>query len=70
MSTVWEDTDGFAKQYMCDFYIYFITVLSYLYSIITDRENNALGHRNNDVDGINAADKKYLNLKKTWLIIK
>ena len=27
MSTVWEDTDGFAKKYMCALYIYLMTVL-------------------------------------------
>ena len=34
MSTVWEDTDGCAKQYMCALATYLMTVLSSSYVII------------------------------------
>ena len=36
MSTVWEETNSCAKQYMCALYIYILTVLLYSYGIITD----------------------------------
>ena len=44
MSTVWEDTDGCAKQYRCALDIYVITVLSSSYGIIVDYAINAPGH--------------------------
>ena len=37
-----------------------MTVLSYSYSIITDRAINAQGHGNNIFDELNATEKKYL----------
>ena len=63
MSKVWEDTDGCAKQYMCDLAIYLTTVLSSSYGIITDRTINEPGHGMNVVDGLNATDKRYLKGK-------
>ena len=45
-STVWEDTDGCANQYKCDFGIYLMNLLSSLYGIITDLSINAPGHGN------------------------
>ena len=46
ISTVWEDTDGCAKKYICALDIYSINVLSYLYSIIMDLAINPNGHGN------------------------
>ena len=63
MSTVWEDTYGYAKQYRCALAIYLITVLSSSYDIITDCAINEPGHRNNVVDGLNAIEKRYLKEK-------
>ena len=60
MSTLWEDTDGCAKQYMCALYIYLMIVFSYSYGIIIDRAINAPGHVNNIVDGLNSKEKLYL----------
>ena len=57
--TVWEDTDGCAKQYRCDLDIYLITVLSSSYGIITDRIINSPGHGNNVVYGLNATEFFY-----------
>ena len=37
-----------------------MSVLSYLYGVIMDREINAPGHVNSVVDVINATDKLYL----------
>ena len=59
MSTVWEDTNGWANQYMCTLVIYLMTVLSSWYGIIMDSVINAPGHGNNVVDGLNATDKHY-----------
>ena len=63
ISTVWEYTNGCAKQYRSDLDIYLMTVLSSSYGIIMDRAINAPGHGKNVVDGINAKDKLYLKGK-------
>ena len=59
MSTVWEDTDGCAKQYMCALAICLMTVLSYSYGIIMDSEINSPGHGTNYVYGIDAMYIRY-----------
>ena len=60
MSTVWDDIDGFSKQYRCALTIYLMTVLSSSYDIIIHHAINAPVHENNLVYGINATDKYYL----------
>ena len=50
ISTVWEDTNGCAKEYMCALDIYLMSVLSYSYGIIIYRSINAKGHLNNVFD--------------------
>ena len=60
MSTVWENTDGCAKQYRFALGIYLINVWSSSYGVIIDRAINAPVHGNNVVGGINAMDKSYL----------
>ena len=56
MSTVWEDTNGCAKQYKCALAIYLMIVLSSSYGIIMDHEINAPRHGKNFVDGINVTE--------------
>ena len=60
MWTVWEDIDGCAKQYSCDLDINLMTVLSYSYGIIMDRDINAPGHGNIVFDELNAMEKRNL----------
>ena len=60
MSTVFEDDDGCAKQYIFDLDSYLITVFSSSYGIIMHRTINAPVHKNNVVDGLNATYKLYL----------
>ena len=60
MSTVWEDTNGCAKEYSFDLAICLVTVLSSSYGIIMDRGINSPHRGNNVVDGLNATDKRYL----------
>ena len=60
MSTVWEETDGCAKQYMCALNIYLMTVISSSYGIIIYRANNAPDYRNKVVYELNAMEKLYL----------
>ena len=60
VSTVWEDTNGCAKQYRCALDACLMNVLSYAYVIIMDSAINAPVRGNNFFDGINATDKLYL----------
>ena len=68
MTTVWGDTDGCEKQYMCALYIYLMTVLSYLYGIVMDCEINAPGNEKNVFDGLNSTEKRCLNGKMELLV--
>ena len=68
MSTVWEDTDGCAKKYMCALTIYLMTVLSSSYGIMMDRAVNAPCHGKNVVDGLNSMEK-FIRRKKWNLLV-
>ena len=57
LSTIWENTDGCAEQYICDSALYLMSVMSQTYYIIIDRGISAPGHGKEVVDGINAVDK-------------
>ena len=57
ISTVWKDTDGHTKQYRCDIYIYFATILSPLYEIIIYHAINAPGHGNDVFNVLNDTNK-------------
>ena len=60
LSTIWENTDGFAEQYRCASALYLMSVMSQTYSIIIYRGISAPGHGKEFVDGINAVDKRYI----------
>ena len=60
MSTVWEDTNGYEKQYRFALGIYSMTVLSCSYGIIMDHAINAPVNGKNICDGLNVTDKRYL----------
>ena len=53
---------------MCALAIYLTTVSSSSYDIIMDRANNARGHGNNVVYGLNATDKHQLKEKCNLLV--
>ena len=56
------------KQYRCALDIYLMTVLSSSYGIMMDSSINEPGHGENVVDGLNAADKRYLKGKSKLLV--
>eukprot|EP00957_Ditylum_brightwellii_P083083 6315774-Ditylum_brightwellii.AAC.1 len=62
MTTVWEDTDGCAKQYCFTNAIYLMPLTSVQYDIVIDRTIAAIGHGNDVVDGLNAVAKAYLKI--------
>ena len=60
LSTIWENTDGCAEQYICASAIYLMPVLSQRHPIIFDRFISAPGNDKDVVVGINAIDKRYI----------
>ena len=65
--TMWDQTDGCAKQYRCSVAYYLMSYLSTPYQIVLDRAVYAPGHGKDVVDGFNAVQKRYL---ATCLIIR
>jgi hypothetical protein len=61
--TLYDETDGCAKQYRCSNAIYLLSVLASKYGITINRAIGAPGHGKDDVDGLNATDKRYLSGK-------
>ena len=60
LSTIWENTDGCAKQYICAFSLYLMSVMSQCYFIIIDRGISTPYHGKEVVDVINDVDKRYI----------
>ena len=60
LSTIWENTDGCAEQYICASALYLMSVLSQRHSIIMDRGISAPVHVKEVVDGLNSIDKHFM----------
>ena len=60
LSTIWENTNGYAEQYICASELYLISVMSQFYSIIIDWGISAPEHGKEVLDGFNAVDKRYI----------
>ena len=60
LSTIWENTDGFAEQYRCTSSLYLMSVIYRCYSVTIDRGISAPGNGKEVVDGLNAVDKRYM----------
>ena len=60
LSTIWENTDGCAEQYICGSALYLMSVISQCYSVMIDRVIIAPGKGKEVVDGINAVYKSYI----------
>ena len=58
--TMWDQTDGCAKQYRCSIAYYMTSFLSKSYQIVIDRAVDTPGHGKDVVDGFNAVQKRYL----------
>ena len=60
LSTIWENTDGCAEQYICASALYLMSVMSQTFSIIIDWGISAPGHGKEVADGLNDVDKRYI----------
>eukprot|EP00957_Ditylum_brightwellii_P183226 13956607-Ditylum_brightwellii.AAC.1 len=58
-TTMWQATEGCAKQYRCATAKYLLSLISVSFNIIIDRAVRAPGHRKDKVDGLNASDKAF-----------
>ena len=58
LSTIWDNTDGCAEQYICASALRLISVMSQCYSIIIDWGISVPGHAKEFVDGLNYVDNR------------
>ena len=58
--TMWDQTDGCAKQYRCSIAYYLMSYLSTSYQNFLDRAVDTPGHGKDVADGFNAVQKRYL----------
>jgi hypothetical protein len=58
--TMFDNTDGCAKQYRCATAIHLLSMLATEFNITINRSVGAPGHGKDLVDGLNACDKQYL----------
>jgi hypothetical protein len=63
MTIDFNNTDGCTAQYRCYKALYLLSMLSFRLAIIIDRAVGAPGHGKDEVDGLNAVDKRYLQTK-------
>ena len=60
LSTIWENTDDCAEQYICASALYVMSVIYQCYSIIIYQVIIVPGHGKDVVDGINSVDNRYI----------
>ena len=60
LSTIWENTDGCAEQYICASALYLMSVMSQCYLVITYRGISTPGHGKEVVYGLNDVDNCYI----------
>ena len=65
-TTLWEETDGCAKQYSCATAMYLLSLISVRFNIVIDRTVGAPDHGKDIVDGLNSADKAFF--KKGYVL--
>ena len=73
MSTIWENTDGFAEQHFCETALYLLSLLAHAYNIIFDCGVGAPVNSREVVDGLNCIRKQTFNVNDNsstvWCII-
>ena len=60
LSTIWENTDGFAEQYICASALYLMSVMPQYYLFIIDQGISEPVHGKGVVGGLNAIGKCYI----------
>jgi hypothetical protein len=65
---VLDDTDGCAKQYRSATALYLLSLIAVTYRIVYERAIGAPGHEKDEVDGLNAVDKRYIAEKMSLVV--
>jgi hypothetical protein len=63
-----DDTDGCTKQYWSATALYLLSLIAVTYVIVYDRVIRAPGHGKNEVDGLNAVDKRFITEKMSLVV--
>jgi hypothetical protein len=63
-----DDTDGCAKQYRSATALYLLSLIAVTYGIVYDRAIGAPGHGKDEVDGLNAVDKRFITEKMSLVV--
>lgn len=66
--TIVDDTDGCAKQYRSGTALYLNSLLATTHGVIIDRAVGAPGHGKDEVDGLNAVDKRFIAEKMSLIV--
>ena len=62
MSTIWENTDGCADQYLYTTALYLLSMLAHAYNFIIDHVVGAPGHEKEVLDVLNANEKRFISM--------
>jgi hypothetical protein len=63
-----DDTDGCAKQYRSATALYLLSLIAVTYHVVYDRAIGAPGHGKDEVDGLNAVDKRFIAEKMSLVM--
>ena len=70
-STIWENNDGCADQYICETAVSLLSMLVHAYNVIIDICGGEVRHDREVVCGLSATDKQFLSiiLKTVQMIV-
>jgi hypothetical protein len=69
LSVIYDHTDGCTSQYRCATAIYFLSMLSFMFKMTIDQMIHPPGHRKDEVDGLNAMTKQFLQQKMMMTVL-
>ena len=62
-TVIYDHTDGCTCQYRCATAVYFLSMLSFMFKVTIDQMIHAPSHGKDEVDGLNATTKRFLQQK-------
>ena len=63
LTVIYDHMDGCTCQYRYATALYFLSMLSFMFKVTIDRMIHAPGHGKDEVDGLNATTKRFLQQK-------
>ena len=67
MSTIWEETDGCAKQYIFETFLYILSITSVGINVMINCDVGTHVNGKDVVDVLNTVEKQYLNKSMFWI---